>query len=78
MGELPKSTSNHQQLKGSLDKISTMTQKRPPGPKGQLIMGVMREFNRDTLGFIDRCREYGDVVHTRFLYVHAYFLYEAG
>lgn len=38
-------------------------------------MGVMREFNRDTLGFINRCRDYGDVVRTRFLYVHAYFLY---
>src|SRR5689334_20795051 len=47
----------------------------PPGPKGSLIMGVMREFNRDTLGFVTRCRDYGDVVHTRFLYVHAYFLY---
>ena len=30
---------------------------RPPGPKGSLIMGVMREFNRDTLGFIERCRD---------------------
>lgn len=48
---------------------------RPPGPKGGPIMGVMREFNADTLGFIERCRNYGDVVHTRFLYVHAYFLY---
>src|SRR5919198_6488749 len=38
-------------------------------------MGVMREFNRDTLGFVTRCRDFGDVVHTRFLYVHAYFLY---
>jgi cytochrome P450 len=47
----------------------------PPGPKGSLIMGVMREFNRDTLGFVTRCRDYGDVVQTRFLYVHAYFLY---
>jgi cytochrome P450 len=47
----------------------------PPGPKGSLIMGVMREFNRDTLGFIERCRDYGDVAHSRFLYVHAYFLY---
>jgi cytochrome P450 len=48
---------------------------RPPGPKGGLIMGVMRDFNRDTLGFITHCRDFGDVVHTRFLYVHAYFLY---
>ena len=47
----------------------------PPGPKGSLIMGVMREFNRDTLGFVTRCRDFGDVVHARFLYVHAYFLY---
>jgi len=47
----------------------------PPGPKGSLIMGVMREFNRDTLGFVTRCRDYGDVVRTRFLYINAYFLY---
>jgi cytochrome P450 len=37
---------------------------------------MMREFNRDTLGFIERChRDYGDVVRTRFLYLYAYFLY---
>ncbi|MEK6335377.1 MAG: cytochrome P450 [Acidobacteriota bacterium] len=49
---------------------------RPPGPKGSLIMGVMREFNRDSLGFIERAqREYGDVVWMRFLYVPALFLY---
>src|SRR5258705_4874828 len=47
----------------------------PPGPKGHPILGVMPEFNRDTLGFIERCREYGDVVRSRFLYVYAYFLY---
>ena len=47
----------------------------PPGPKGHFLLGVMREFNNDTLGFIERCRGYGDVVRTRFLYVHAYFLY---
>lgn len=39
-------------------------------------MGVMREFNRDSLGFIERCaREYGDIVWMRFLYVPAVFLY---
>ncbi|HVS80342.1 MAG TPA: cytochrome P450 [Pyrinomonadaceae bacterium] len=49
---------------------------RPPGPKGSPIMGVMREFNRDQLGFIERAqREYGDVVWMRFLYVPALFLY---
>src|SRR5258705_8377071 len=47
----------------------------PPGPKGHLILGVMREFNRDSLGFIMRCREYGEVVSARFLYVPAYFIY---
>jgi cytochrome P450 len=49
---------------------------RPPGPKGGPIMGVMRDFNRDQLGFIERAqREYGDVVWMRFLYVPAIFLY---
>jgi len=35
----------------------------------------MSDFNRDTFGFIERCRDYGDVVCMRFLYVTAYFLY---
>ena len=49
---------------------------RPPGPKGRLVMGVMQEFNRDSLAFIERTqREYGDVVWMRFLYVPAIFLY---
>lgn len=49
---------------------------RPPGPDGTRIMGVMREFNRDSLGFIERAqREYGDIVWMRFLYVPAIFLY---
>src|SRR3984893_5353479 len=47
----------------------------PPGPKGSLILGVMPEFNRDTLSFITQCREYGDVVRARFSYVTCYFLY---
>ncbi|PYS83986.1 MAG: cytochrome P450 [Acidobacteria bacterium] len=48
----------------------------PQGPKGGRVMGNMREFNRDTLGFVGRCaREFGDVVLTRFLYVPAYFLF---
>ncbi|MFN2576948.1 MAG: cytochrome P450 [Pyrinomonadaceae bacterium] len=52
------------------------THDRPPGPKGTRIMGVMREFNRDSLGFIERAqRDYGDIVWTRFLYVPALFLY---
>jgi cytochrome P450 len=47
----------------------------PPGPKGSPVLGVMADFNRDTLGFIERCREYGDVVRMRFLYLTAYFIY---
>lgn len=36
----------------------------------------MAEFNRDTFGFIERCRrDYGDVVRMRFLYLTAHFLY---
>ena len=54
----------------------TVRSSRPPGPKGSPIMGVMREFNRDSLGFIERCaRDHGDVVWMRFLYVPALFLY---
>ena len=47
----------------------------PPGPSGNLILGVMPEFSRDQLGFIERARDYGDVVRMRFLYLTAYFLY---
>jgi cytochrome P450 len=47
----------------------------PAGPKGGWILGVMPEFNRDSLAFMTRCRSYGDVVRARFLYVIAYFLY---
>src|SRR2546421_13083162 len=48
----------------------------PEGPKGGRVMGNMREFNRDTLAFVERCAgEFGDVVLARFLYVPAYFLF---
>jgi cytochrome P450 len=46
-----------------------------PGPKGSPLLGVMSEFSRDTFGFIERCRDFGDVVSMRFLYLTAYFLY---
>ena len=48
----------------------------PPGPKGNLLLGVMPEFNRDTLAFIARCQDYGPVVRMRFLYLTVYFLYD--
>ena len=48
----------------------------PPGPKGGLILGVMPEFNRDTLGFIGRAKDHGDVVRMRFFYLTVHFLYD--
>ncbi|HEX8119413.1 MAG TPA: cytochrome P450 [Pyrinomonadaceae bacterium] len=48
----------------------------PTGPRGGRVLGNMREFNSDSLGFVERCaREFGDVVPTRFLYVPALFLF---
>jgi cytochrome P450 len=48
----------------------------PRGPRGGRVLGNMREFNSDSLGFVERCaREFGDVVPTRFLYVPALFLF---
>src|ERR671921_1735415 len=48
----------------------------PHGPRGGRVLGNMREFNSDSLGFVERCaREFGDVVLTRFLYVPALFLF---
>src|SRR4051812_48532819 len=47
----------------------------PPSPKGNLILGVMPEFNRDPLAFAEHCRDLGDVVRARFFYVTAYFLF---
>jgi len=47
----------------------------PPGPKGSLLLGVMPEFNRDSLAFIERCRDHGDIVRMRFLYLTVHFLY---
>src|SRR5258706_13315682 len=47
----------------------------PPEIKGNLILGVMPDFNRDILRFVTNGRDYGDIVRARFLYVTAYFLY---
>jgi cytochrome P450 len=38
----------------------------PRGPRGHALLGSLRDFNRDQLGFYTRCaREYGDVVPVR-------------
>ena len=55
--------------------LSSKARTSAPGPTGGLILGVMPEFNRDSLSFITRCRNYGDVVRMRFLYLTVFFLY---
>jgi cytochrome P450 len=48
----------------------------PQGPKGNFFLGVMPEFNKDSLAFMEMlARDYGDIVRARFLYVPAYFIY---
>jgi cytochrome P450 len=48
----------------------------PQGPKGNFFLGVMPEFNKDSLAFMEMlARDYGDIVRTRFFYVPAYFIY---
>ena len=43
------------------------TKALPPGPKGTLILGNLREFRQERLGFFLRsAREYGDLVRFRF------------
>ena len=38
----------------------------PPGPRGSLLLGNLRDFAADTLGFFERnLRQYGDVVRAR-------------
>lgn len=47
-----------------------------PGPKGNFLLGVMPEFNRDSLAFLEKlARDYGDIVRARFFYIPIYFLY---
>jgi cytochrome P450 len=42
----------------------------PPGPKGHFLLGNLAAVSRDWLGFYAQCaREYGDVVHLRYLHV---------
>jgi cytochrome P450 len=55
------------------------TLRAPPGPKGHLLGGNVREYARDPLGFLSRCvREYGDVVELRFMGQTIYLLSDPG
>jgi cytochrome P450 len=51
------------------------TRRRPPGPKGHPILGNLREFAADTLGFATRlAREHGDVARFRLVNREAWLL----
>jgi cytochrome P450 len=44
--------------------------RRPPGPKGHFLLGSLAPLSRDWLRFYAQCaRDYGDVVHLRYLHV---------
>jgi len=44
--------------------------RRPPGPKGHFLLGNLAPVSRDWLDFYAQCaRDYGDVVHLRYLHV---------
>ena len=48
---------------------------RPPGPPGDRLLGNLREFAADTLGFATRiAREYGDVARFRLVHREAWLL----
>jgi len=52
-------------VKGHNRRVSVETQ--PRGPRGHLLLGSLRDFQRDQLAFYSSCaRDYGDVVATRF------------
>jgi cytochrome P450 len=43
---------------------------RPPGPKGNFLLGSLAAVSRDWLGFYASCaKEFGDVVYVRYLHV---------
>ena len=44
--------------------------RRPPGPKGHFLLGNLAPVSHDWLDFYAQCaRDYGDVVHLRYLHV---------
>ncbi|HTV54598.1 MAG TPA: cytochrome P450, partial [Terriglobia bacterium] len=47
----------------------------PPGPKGHLLLGALREIKREELDYLNRIvREYGDVVYVRIVNHPCYIL----
>lgn len=50
--------------------VTSIRARRPPGPKGNFLLGSLGAMSRDWLGFYARCaKEYGDVVYLRFVHV---------
>src|SRR5229473_2328027 len=47
----------------------------PPTPPGNLILGQLPDYQRDSLGYeLHVARTYGDIVHMRWVNRHAYFI----
>src|SRR5436305_1571569 len=52
-----------------------MARRYPPGPKGQFLIGSMRQLQTNRLAFMMTCRDtYGDIVHFRIGPQHLYLL----
>ena len=48
---------------------------RPPGPKGQFLLGNLPALGKDLIGFLTRCaRDYGDIVALRLFNMPAFLL----
>ncbi len=53
--------------------ISHLRHKTPPGPRGDWLLGMARDFQRDLLGtMLAVHQQYGDVVRYRFALWHGY------
>src|SRR5215472_1699042 len=51
------------------------TLKRPPGPKGNFLLGVLPEIRREDVKFATRiAREYGDIVYFRVVNIPTYLI----
>jgi cytochrome P450 len=52
-----------------------MAIKRPPGPKGNFLLGVLNDFSDDQPQYLlDAIKEYGDIVHMRMAHLHVYLM----
>jgi cytochrome P450 len=50
--------------------VARNTKRRPPGPKGNFLLGSLRDVSRDWLSFYTGCaKQYGDIVQLRYLHV---------